>query len=121
MLAQGLHHPQMDGPTVFLAAITEMTAVIQSVLGREGLGPGDVDLYVLHQANLRIVERVAQQLGVPLDRFHNTIRETGNTTAASVPIGVWSARVAGRIAPGAAVMLATFGSGFTWSAALVRF
>ena len=121
MLDQGLHYTQMDGPTVFLSAVVRMTEVIVSVLRREGLSAADVDLFVLHQANLRIVERVAQKLGVPMERFHNTIETTGNTTAASIPIGLRSARDAGRLAPGTRVVSATFGAGFTWAGAILNF
>jgi 3-oxoacyl-[acyl-carrier-protein] synthase-3 len=115
------HHPTMDGPIVFLTAITRMTEVIQSLLTKENLTVADVGLFVLHQANLRIVERVAQNLGVPMDRFHNTIHETANTTAASIPIGFLDARKAGKLAAGTRVVCATFGSGFTWSAAIFNF
>ncbi|MDP1823668.1 MAG: ketoacyl-ACP synthase III [Archangium sp.] len=121
VLAKNQHHPQMDGPTVFMAAITRMTEVILSVLARESLTPADVGLFVLHQANLRIVERVAQNLGVPMERFHNTIQETANTTAASIPIGLLDARLAGKLAPGTRVVSATFGAGFSWSAVIFNF
>lgn len=121
MFEGGLQYPQMDGPTVFMAAVARMTEVIQSVLAREGLTTDQIGLFVLHQANLRIVERVAQQLGVGLERFHNTIGWTANTTAASLPIGCHDARASGRIPPGTTVLLASFGAGFTWGAALVRF
>lgn len=115
------HHPQMDGPQVFLSAIHKMTEIVQSLLAREGLTVADVDLFVMHQANLRILERVAQNLEVPLERFHNTIAETANTTAASIPLGLLEARRAGKLRPGTRVMCATFGAGFTWSAALLHF
>jgi 3-oxoacyl-[acyl-carrier-protein] synthase III len=115
------HHPQMDGPQVFLSAIHKMTEVVQSLLKREGLTVADVDLFVMHQANLRILERVAQNLDVPMTRFHNTIAETANTTAASIPLGLVDARKAGKLTPGTRVMCATFGAGFTWSAALLNF
>lgn len=120
-LARGEQFPQMDGPTVFLTAITKMTEVIWSLLKRESLTAQDIDCFIVHQANLRIIERVAQNLGVPLERFHNTIAFTANTTAASVPIGFVDARQAGRLPPGARVITATFGSGFSWSAALLNF
>lgn len=121
MVAQDLHLPQMDGPTVFLSAVSRMTEVIESLLAREHLTPQDIPLYVLHQANLRIVERVAQRLKVPMERFHNTISETANTTAASIPIGLVDARRAGKLPPGTRVVCATFGAGFSWSAGLFNF
>lgn len=121
VLEKNEHHPQMDGPQVFLSAIHKMTEVITSLLTKEKLTVADVDLFVLHQANLRIIERVAQNLGAPMEKFHNTIAQTANTTAASIPLGLCDARDKGVLKPGQRVVLATFGAGFSWSAAVLEF
>lgn len=120
-ISRNEHHAEMDGPQVFLSATHKMPEVVSSLLAREGMTVADVDLFVVHQANLRILERVAEKLEVPMDRFHNTIAQTANTTAASIPLGLLDARRAGKLKPGTRVMCATFGAGFTWSAALLQF
>jgi 3-oxoacyl-[acyl-carrier-protein] synthase-3 len=80
----------------------------------------DVDLFILHQANLRINEMVAKQLGIPAEKVFNTIERFGNTTAATIPIGLDEAVKAGKLKPGMLVCSAAFGSGFTWASALIR-
>ena len=80
----------------------------------------DVDLFVFHQANLRINEAVAERMGIPAGKVYNTIDRFGNTTAATIPIGLGEAREAGRLEPGMLVAGAAFGSGFTWASMLIR-
>ena len=75
----------------------------------------DVDLFVFHQANLRIIEMIAKQLEIPADKIFNTIERYGNTTAATIPIGLDDAVKAGQLKPGMLVASAAFGSGFTWA------
>jgi 3-oxoacyl-[acyl-carrier-protein] synthase-3 len=79
-----------------------------------------VDLFVFHQANLRINEMIASQLGISAEKVFNTIGQFGNTTAATIPIGLDEAVRAGKLKPGMLVATAAFGSGFTWAAALLR-
>ncbi len=114
MVERGEHYGQIDGQLVFLQAIETFTRIIRDRLGALDLPLDAIDLFVLHQANARIVERVAERLGVPLERFPTTIRTTGNTSAASLPICLHAARRDGFLRPGMRVLLATFGSGFTW-------
>ncbi len=113
--------PYMNGREVFRHAVQRMTEAIQAVLSAQGWSPGEVDLFVLHQANLRIVQAVAENLGLPLEqKFYNNIHKYGNTTAASIPICLYEAQANGRLRPGDKVVLAAFGSGFTWgSVALI--
>jgi 3-oxoacyl-[acyl-carrier-protein] synthase III len=110
----------MHGREVFKLAVQRMTEASRAILARNGLSPADVDLFVPHQANLRIIEAVGQRLGVPAERTHVFIERCGNTSGASVPLTLADAVDSGRVAPGARVLLVAFGAGFTWGAALLR-
>lgn len=120
MMEAGRHFPKMDGRSVFKHACERLPEVIQSILARNGFSLSDVDVMVPHQANLRINEMVAKQLGFPPDRVVHNIQRYGNTTAASIPIALHEAVQDGRIQKGQLVLLAGFGAGLTWGASLVR-
>ena len=113
-------YPNMDGPAVFKRAIQKFPEVIMEALNKNGLKPGDIDMLIPHQANLRIAQVVQQQLKLRDDQIHNNIQKYGNTTAASVPIALCEAWELGKIKDGDLVCLAAFGSGFTWGSALLR-
>jgi 3-oxoacyl-[acyl-carrier-protein] synthase-3 len=119
MLREGRHYPLMEGRAVFKHAVMRFPQVIREALTANQLAIEDIDLFFLHQANLRIVEAVAASLHVPLERFFNNIDHVGNTTAASIPIALDEATRQGRIPDGARLVLAAFGSGFTWASAHV--
>lgn len=116
----GEHYPKMDGRTVFVHAVRHMPEAIGEALAANALALGDVDLFVLHQANLRINEAVAHRLGVGEERLVTTIDRYANTTAATIPIGLDTAAGDGRLTPGRLVAVAAFGSGFTWGSMLIR-
>jgi 3-oxoacyl-[acyl-carrier-protein] synthase-3 len=120
LVDQGLHYPQMDGRTVFVNAVTRMPEAIEEALASNEVGSEDVDLFVFHQANLRIIEAAAHRLKVPAEKIVNTIDHTANTTAASVPLCLDEAVQAGKLESGMLVAAAVFGSGFTWGSMLVR-
>ncbi|MEK7690824.1 MAG: beta-ketoacyl-ACP synthase 3, partial [Bdellovibrionota bacterium] len=120
MLLDGSIYPQMNGRTVFVHAVRRMPEVVREVLAEQNLTVADIDLFVPHQANLRINEAVAESLGISRDRVFNTIEKFGNTTAATIPIGLAEAERAGRLKPGMLVAVAAFGSGFTWGSILIR-
>ncbi|HTL12753.1 MAG TPA: beta-ketoacyl-ACP synthase III [Bdellovibrionota bacterium] len=120
MLEKGLHWPHMNGKTVFMHAVKRMPEACAAAFKANGVKPSDVDLYVFHQANLRINEMVAKILEVPAEKVFNTIDRFGNTTAATIPIGLAEAEAAGKLKPGMLVMSAAFGSGFTWASTLIR-
>jgi 3-oxoacyl-[acyl-carrier-protein] synthase III len=120
MLREGRHFPRMDGRYVFKHAIDRFQEVIYEALLANNLALEDIDLLILHQANLRIVEAVAQSLKISSQRVFNNIHQYGNTTAASIPIALDEAREAGRLKSGDIIVLAAFGSGFTWGAAVIR-
>ncbi len=112
---------QMNGRDVFKHAVRNMAAISQEVLERNGLTTDDVALLIPHQANLRIIEAVGDRLGIPTERVFVNLHEFGNTSAASVPLAIADARAKGVLRPGMRVLLATFGGGFTWGAALLHF
>jgi 3-oxoacyl-[acyl-carrier-protein] synthase-3 len=119
-LDEGRHWPKMEGSKVFKHAITKMPAATRAVLEAEGLTAADLKLLVPHQANLRISEAVQKGLGLRDDQVFNNIQKYGNTTAASIPIALHEAILEGRVQKGDLVGFASFGAGFTWGAALVR-
>jgi len=119
-LEAGRHFPFMEGRKVFKHAVTRMPEAIREALDANGLTANDLDLVIPHQANLRISEAVAQQLGLPPEKFHNNIQKVGNTTAASIPLCLLDARAAGKLHPGGLVCLAAFGAGLTWGSVLMR-
>ncbi len=113
-------YPRMNGRVVFTHAVKRMPQVMREVLDANELAPGDVDLYVNHQANIRINDKFAKVLEIPPEKVFNTIEDIGNTTAATIPIGLAIAKKEGRLQRGMLVGSAAFGSGFTWSSALFR-
>jgi 3-oxoacyl-[acyl-carrier-protein] synthase-3 len=121
MLDRGEHYPQMNGKQVFRWATEKMPEVSREVLASAGLGVADVDLFVPHQANMRINQLVAQKLGIPSDRVTHNIERFGNTTAATIPIGLSEAFEEGKLGPGKTVLTTAFGSGYTWAASVLRF
>jgi 3-oxoacyl-[acyl-carrier-protein] synthase-3 len=120
LIAEGAHYPKMNGKTVFMHAVRRMPEAIFEALQKNGLQLSDIDLLLFHQANLRINEMVAKQLGIPDDKVFNTIERFGNTTAATLPIGMDEAIRAGKLKPGMTVAMAAFGSGFTWASAIFK-
>jgi 3-oxoacyl-[acyl-carrier-protein] synthase-3 len=119
-LSEAKHYPQMNGKTVFIHACKRMPEAIVEALKHNNLKIEDIDLFVFHQANLRINEMVAKQLGIPAEKVFNTIDRFANTTAATIPIGLDEAQKAGVLKPGMLVASAAFGSGFTWASAIFR-
>jgi 3-oxoacyl-[acyl-carrier-protein] synthase III len=112
--------PIVEGREVFRAAVILMPEVVLEILGRNGLTLDDLDLLVMHQANLRINESVQKRLGLPDEKVFNNIQKYGNTTAGTLPIAFHEAKLAGRIKPGCLVCFVALGSGLNWGAALYR-
>jgi len=120
MMQTKMQYPRMNGRAVFRSAVVALTQLVEDILKGEGLALEDIGLFIFHQANLRIIESVTQRLGIREDRIYNNIERYGNTTAASVPIALSEAVDLGKVKRGDLVLLATFGSGFTWAGALYR-
>ncbi|AKU98507.1 3-oxoacyl-[acyl-carrier-protein] synthase, KASIII [Labilithrix luteola] len=119
MLAEGKHYPQMNGKQVFRWATEKMPEVARAVMEQANIGPDQIDLFVPHQANLRINQFVGQKLGIPESKTVANIETYGNTTAATIPLGLSEAWREGRCRRGSNVLFAAFGSGFTWGAAVL--
>ncbi len=120
MLNKGEQYPVMNGRMVFKMAVQKFPEVIKEALDEVGHQPQDVNMFIPHQANLRIAEAVRQSMGWSEAQVHNNIMKYGNTTAASIPIALTEAWEMGKIKEGDLVCLAAFGSGFTWASALIR-
>jgi 3-oxoacyl-[acyl-carrier-protein] synthase-3 len=112
---------EMNGREVFKYAVRNMTSICKQVLEKHALGKEQVDVFIPHQANLRIIEAVGSRLDIPAEKVFVNLQKYGNTSAASVIIALSEARAEGFIKDGDLVLLGTFGGGFTWGSALVRF
>jgi 3-oxoacyl-[acyl-carrier-protein] synthase-3 len=110
----------MAGYETFRAAVGRLTEAIPAAVARAGLELDDVDLIVVHQANRRILRAVGERLGVPTERIVDCIDRYGNTSAATLPLALWTAEQDGRLVAGSRVVLAAFGAGFTWGAGVVE-
>lgn len=119
-LKDAKQYPQMNGKTVFMHATKKMPEVLMEALTANQFKIEDVDLFVFHQANQRINEMVAKMLSIPEEKVFNTIHRFGNTTAATIPLGLDEAVKAGKLKKGMLVASAAFGSGFTWASAVFR-
>ncbi|GAU07895.1 beta-ketoacyl-ACP synthase III [Desulfoplanes formicivorans] len=112
---------QMEGRDVFKHAVRSMACVCNDILAKNQMTSGDVDLIIPHQANIRIIQALGRKLDISMDRIFVNVDRYGNTSAASIPIALAEAKLQGRIAPGDTVLLTSFGGGFTWASALIRF
>ena len=112
--------PVMDGRAVYKLAVTRMPEATRQVLAAGGYGLEDLDLLVMHQANLRINEASQRALGLPDEKVHNNIQRYGNTTSATLPIAFYEAQQAGKAPAGALVAFTALGAGLHWGSVLVR-
>ena len=115
-----MHYAKMKGNEVFKVAVRMFVDSTVRVLERNGLTAADVDLFIPHQANLRIIEAAAKRIHMPMERVFVNVDRYGNTGAASVYVALEEAVSAGRLAPGSLVLLAAFGGGFAWGSLLMR-
>lgn len=111
---------QMDGREVFRRAVRVMVSSGTAAMERAGVGPDDIDVVIPHQANIRIIDSACQKLGLSMDKTAQVLAETGNTSAASIPLAMASALEQGRMHDGATVLLVGFGAGMTWASAVLR-
>ncbi len=114
------YFPYMNGQFVFKNAVVRFSEVIMEGLNQNKLSPTDIDLLVPHQANLRISQFVQKKFGLDDNQVFNNIMKYGNTTAASIPIALTEAWESGKVNSGDLVVLAAFGSGFTWGSAIIK-
>jgi 3-oxoacyl-[acyl-carrier-protein] synthase-3 len=120
VIEQRLHYVKMNGNSVFKYAVVAMGTAALSALDQAGASAADLDILVPHQANLRIIEAVADRIGVPMSKVFVNLDRYGNTSAASVPIALDEAWHQGRLKRGDLVEVVVFGGGFTWGAAVLR-
>lgn len=119
-VADNLHTVHMQGNEVFKHAVKAMSRSSAEVLEQAGLGAEDVDLFIPHQANIRIMTAAAERSGIPMEKVFLVIQKYGNVSAASIPMALADAKAEGRLKRGSVVLSAAFGAGFTWAAAAYR-
>ena len=111
---------KMEGREVFKKAVRAVVRSVDMALANAGVKASEVDVFLPHQANIRIIEAVANRVGIPMDKTHNVIDHTGNTSSASIPLAMAQARDDGVLETGAIVCMTGFGGGMTWGTAVVR-
>lgn len=119
-VAKNMHVVHQEGGAVFKVAVRKMCELSETLLRRNGLSSSDVNCFIPHQANERIILATAERLGMPADRVIINIDRYGNTTAATIPLAMETAAEEGRLKKGDTVLLASFGGGFTVGATLLR-
>ncbi len=119
-VAARMHFIRMNGREVYKFAVRAIPRAIAQVIAQAGLTVGDVDCFVPHQANVRIIEAAAERLGQPMERFFVNADRYGNTSSASVPVALYEAVEQGQVRPGSLVAFVAFGAGLTWGAGLIR-
>lgn len=112
---------KMRGNETFKVAVRSLTELSLEVLDKAGIGVEEIDLFIPHQANQRIIQAVGQRLGLRDDQVFSNVQRVGNTSAASIPLAMADARDQGRLRRGDLVLTSSFGGGLTWASALFRF
>ena len=120
VIAEHLQYIKMKGNETFKVAVRTLEEIARATLSANGLRVEDLDLYVPHQANVRILKAVIERLGLPREKVLLNLDRYGNTSAASIPIALDEAVREGRIKSGSLVMLGAFGAGLTWASAIIR-
>jgi 3-oxoacyl-[acyl-carrier-protein] synthase-3 len=120
VIAERLQYIKMKGNETFKVAVRTLEEIARATLSANGLRVEDLDLYVPHQANVRILKAVMERLGLPIEKVLLNLDRYGNTSAASIPIALDEAVREGRIKDGSLVMLGAFGAGLTWASAVIR-
>lgn len=114
------HYLQMQGNEVFRKAVRAVETSALAAIENAGITPDRIDLFIPHQANVRIVEAVNQRIGIPMEKTVMNIAKYGNTSAASIPLAIGDALADGRINEGDLILLSGFGAGMTWASAVIR-
>ncbi len=114
------HTVHMEGNTVFKHAVVAMSGAVTEALKSAELSGDDIDLFIPHQANMRIMEAARQRAGVAVEKMVNVLPKYGNMSAATIPVALHESNVAGRLKEGDILAMTAFGTGFTWGASVVR-
>ncbi|MFO7260087.1 MAG: beta-ketoacyl-ACP synthase III [bacterium] len=120
LLDERMHLVKMAGREVFKAAVRSMAEAADQALLRAGMTGEDIDLFIPHQANIRIIEATARYAGIPMEKVFVNVDRYGNMSSATLPIALDEAQEQGRLKPGDNVLLVAFGAGFTWGSAVLR-
>jgi len=120
-LSENLNNIKMKGQEVFKAAVTAMGDAAVHILEKTGITPDEIDLLIPHQANIRIINATARRLKMPIEKVFVNVQDYGNTSSASIPLALAEARQKGILKEGDVCLMVTFGGGFTWGSAAVRF
>ena len=115
-----LHYFTMSGNETFKVAVPKLYISAVEGLKRSGLKAEDIDLFIPHQANIRIIQAVARKLGVPMEKMYMNIHKYGNTSAATIPIALDEAKREGKLKEGDVIELIAFGAGFTWGSCVIK-
>jgi len=118
---QRLPFIKMRGNETFKVAVRSLTEISREVMGAAGIDVEDLDLFIPHQANMRIIRAVGNRLGLTQDQVFTNVECVGNTSAASIPLAMVDARNEGRLEPGSLLLTSAFGGGLTWASSLIRF
>lgn len=121
LYAEKCGYIKMKGKELFKLAVRSMAEVCEEVIRKVGVSMKDISLVVPHQANIRIMQALAEKLSIPMEKVYSNIQKYGNTSAASIPIALYEARREGRLKRGDLVLLTAMGGGLTWGASLLRF
>jgi 3-oxoacyl-[acyl-carrier-protein] synthase-3 len=119
-LDRGLHYMHMDGRAVFRWAVAILCDTIQDVLTAAEMHPSDIDLYLPHQANIRIINAAIDVLKIPRSKVYNNLDRYGNTSAGSIPLALDEAVTEGHLRPGQLAVLSGFGAGLAWGTTVMR-
>ena len=117
---QKMHYIYQDGRTVFKFAVTGMADITEEIVKKNNIDSKDIKLFIPHQANLRIIEAAARRIKLPPEKVLINIDKYGNTTAATIPLGLSEAYYDGQLSKGDIIIFAAFGAGFTWGSMLIR-
>jgi 3-oxoacyl-[acyl-carrier-protein] synthase-3 len=120
-LRRGEHFIRMEGKETYRFATKTLASTALTSIERSGLEPSDIDLFIPHQANIRIIESTAKYAGIPMEKVYVNLDRYGNMSSASIPVALDEAREAGIIEPGMRVLTSTFGAGLTWGAMVWQF
>ena len=112
---------KMKGNETFKVAVRSLTGISREVMDAAGIDSEDLDLFIPHQANMRIIQAVGSRLKLRDDQVYTNVHRVGNTSAASIPVAMADARDEGRLKPGSLVLTSAFGGGLTWASSLIRF
>jgi 3-oxoacyl-[acyl-carrier-protein] synthase-3 len=117
---QGLHFIKMNGNETFKVAVRSLEQACRDALSNNGLDASQIDLFIPHQANYRIIQAVVSRLAFPLEKVYLNLEVYGNTSAASIPLALDQAVASERVKTNDLILLSSFGGGMTWASAVIR-